>query len=80
MQHVSNDSDIQRTAEEFVALGWTIEGKSRGKHYHLVSPSGKIRRSVPLSPSCYRAKLNFRSQMRRAHALDMEGVSHDQAR
>lgn len=58
----SNSKEINSLISDLVKVGWEY---SRGKrHGKLKAPSNKHTLTVPISPSDYRAFLNFRRDVR----------------
>lgn len=66
MQYCSA-KEIDRLVRQLIRQGWSFHWG--GKHVRLQSPAGKIRVSVPSTPSDRRAFLNFRRDIR--HALEL---------
>jgi len=65
---LSRNPTIDNWAQRFLKDGWSV--RRGGRHYRLQSPDGKIRLTVPGSPSDFRAAENWRSQVRRSTGID----------
>ena len=59
------DRDMRTLVDRALEQGWTLHDSRRGRHPKLVSPDGRRMIPVSISSSDHRARLNFRSQLRR---------------
>lgn len=65
---VSSDNRINTWVKVFIRLGWAVV--RGGRHARLISPDGKIKLTVPGTPSDSHAVQNWRSQVRRISGID----------
>jgi integrase len=59
---LSKDNRINDRANELVGLGWRVV---QSRHVRLVSPNGRVKITVPRTPSDYRSSENWLHQTRR---------------
>jgi hypothetical protein len=60
----STNKRIDKVAHNLIKMGWLLKRAKR--HPRISSPDGKITVTVPSSPSCSRAELNWISQLKHA--------------
>jgi predicted RNA binding protein YcfA (HicA-like mRNA interferase family) len=62
----STDEKIDNVVRKLLSTGWLV--KSSKRHLRIKSPTGAVL-TVPGSPSCPRAALNWISQIRRDYGV-----------
>jgi hypothetical protein len=60
--YYSKDKNIETLVRDLIKQGWSAV---KSKHWQIYTPDGRWKVAVPMTPSCPRAFMNFKADVRR---------------